>query len=312
MNGAPDQPFRWKDGQVADPVLTNIAVFDSKCARIIVDEKNQAQYLPYGADVFESLVRLLDWLRLQLNDEKPKLEVLKYDDIPPTTKPGALLATINHDTDRKLLEDMAKWSDADETRLQALVKQVADLEVNDPVKKARSTRSLKERIIKLRDAVKHNDDSLSDTKLTEAQSLVKTRDEAKKAFDLASEMTLEKEPLPGAGETAWQSLYNTAKEYATTLAYPEKDFPFIGDESRCVLCMQPLTDEGKDRFIRFKNFMEQEAKKKLEVASKAVDLAVEKLNGLRTPTPELYQGIVGDIRNIDDLIPFENIWRCLI
>ncbi len=180
VNGAPDQSIQWQDGQVADSVLTNIAVFDSKCARIIVDEKNQAQYLPYGADVFESLVQLLDWLRQQLNEEKPKLEALKYDDMPPTTNAGALLATLAYDTDRKKLEDMAQWSDADETRLQELTKQVADLEVNDPVKKARTTRGLRERIIKLRNVVKQNDDNLSDASFAAAIALVKARDEAKK------------------------------------------------------------------------------------------------------------------------------------
>lgn len=300
LDGAPDQLIQWQDGQAADPVLTNIAVFDSKCARIIVDEKNQAQYLPYGADVFESLVQLLDWLRKQLSEEKPKPEALKYDDLPPTTSAGALLAGLAYDTDRKKLEDMAQWSDADETRLQELTRQVIDLEVNDPVKKARTTRGLKERIVKLRDVVKQNDDSLSAANFATAIGLVKARNEAKKALDAASQMTLEKEPLPGAGETAWQFLYNAAKEYATTLAYPGQPFPYTDDCSRCVLCMQPLTDEGKDRFLRFKKFMEQEAKKKHETASKALEQAVEKSNQLKTPSPELYQGIVGDIRNIDE------------
>lgn len=300
IDGAPDQSIQWKDEQTADSVLTNIAVFDSKCARIIVDEKNQAHYLPYGADVFESLVQLLDWLRQQLNEEKPKPEALKFDDMPTTTSAGTLLATLAHDTDRKLLEDMAQWSDDDEKRLRELTKQLADLEVNDPVKKARTTRGLKERIIKLRDVVKQNDDSLSDTSFATAVALVKNCDEAKKALDAASQLTLENEPLPRAGETAWQSLYNAAKEYATTLAYPGRPFPFTENGSRCVLCMQTLSDEGKDRFIRFKRFMEQETKKKHETASKAVEQAVTQLKQVRTPLPEQYQGIVGDIRNLDE------------
>ena len=300
VDGAADQSIKWQDGQAADPVLTNIAVFDSKCARIIADEKNQAQYLPYGADVFESLVQLLDWLRQQLNEEKPQPETLKYDDMPPTTNAGALLATLAHDTDRQKLENMAQWSDADEKRLRELTKQVADLEVNDPIKKARTTRGFKDRIIKLRDVVRQNDDNLSNAKFAAAIALLKARVEAKKALDAASQMTLENEPLPGAGETAWQSLYDAAKEYATTLAYPGGPFPYTEDGSRCVLCMQPLTDEGKDRFIRFKKFMEQEAKKKHEAASKAVEQAVDKLDQLRTPSPEQYQGIVGDIRNLDE------------
>jgi len=300
LDGAPDQSIKWKDGQAADPVLTNIAVFDSKCARIIVDEKNQAQYLPYGADVFESLVQLLDWLRQKLNEEKPKPETLKYDDMPLTSNAGALLATLAHDTERQTLEDMAQWSDADEKRLQELTKRVADIEVNDPLKKARTMRGFKDRIVKLRDVAKQHDDSLSDVTFAAAIALVKTRGEAKKALDAASQMTLENEPLPGAGQTAWQSLYSAAKEYATTLAYPGRPFPNTEDGSRCVLCMQPLTDDGKDRFTRFKKFMEQEAKKNHEAVSKAVEQAVAKHDQLRTPAPELYQGIVGDIRNLDE------------
>ena len=300
VDGGSDQSIKWQDGQAADPILTNIAVFDSKCARIIVDEKNQAQYLPYGADVFESLVQLLDWLRNQLHEEKPKPEALKYDDMPPTTIAGALLATLAHDTERQKIEDVAQWTDADDKRLLELTKQVADLEVNDPMKKARTIRGFKDRIIKLWDVVKQHDDSLSDSKLAAAVALAKAREEAKMAFDAASQMTLKNEPLPGAGETAWQSLYNAAKEYATTLVYPGQPFPYIEDGSRCVLCMQPLADEGKDRFVRFKSFMEQEAKRKHEAASKAVEQAVEKLNLLKTPSPEQYQGIVGDIRNLDE------------
>ena len=300
VDSGPDQSIKWQDGQAGDPVLTNIAVFDSKCARIIVDQKNQAQYLPYGADVFESLVQLLEWLRQQLHEEKPKPEALKYDDMPPTTEAGALLAALAYDTERQKLEDMAQWADADEKRLQALTKQVADLEVNDPTKKARTTRGFKDRIIKLRDVVKLHDDSLSDAKFAAAAALVKSREEAKKALDTASQMTLENEPLPGAGETAWQLLYNAAKEYATTLAYPGEPFPYTEDDSRCVLCMQPLTAEGKDRFGRFKAFMEQKAKRTQEAVSKAVEQAAEALKQLKTPSPDLYQGIVGDIRNLDE------------
>ena len=51
-----DQEIEWEDGKPSDEVLTHITVFDSKCARVIVDEKNEAAYLPYGAHVFEELV----------------------------------------------------------------------------------------------------------------------------------------------------------------------------------------------------------------------------------------------------------------
>jgi len=58
INGGADKEVAWADGQQSEPVLSNICVFDSKCARVIVDENNEVSYLPYGAEVFEDLVIL--------------------------------------------------------------------------------------------------------------------------------------------------------------------------------------------------------------------------------------------------------------
>lgn len=39
----------WQEGTASiSPHLSSIAVFDSKCARVIIDEKNEYQYKPYG------------------------------------------------------------------------------------------------------------------------------------------------------------------------------------------------------------------------------------------------------------------------
>jgi wobble nucleotide-excising tRNase len=37
-----DQTVLWMDGQESSPLLSNICVFDSRCARVIVDENNEA------------------------------------------------------------------------------------------------------------------------------------------------------------------------------------------------------------------------------------------------------------------------------
>lgn len=48
----------WTQGAAPDPVLTNITVFDARCARVITDDRNEISYLPYGADVFQKQRRL--------------------------------------------------------------------------------------------------------------------------------------------------------------------------------------------------------------------------------------------------------------
>ena len=150
VNAGPDQEIEWEDGKASDEVLTNITVFDSKCARVIVDEKNEATYLPYGAHVFEELVSLLNWIRQQIETEKPKPESLQWSDIAPTTKPGIFLAGLTHETKESEVEDAAAWTDDDAEKLEKFSKQLAELEANDPIKQAAKSRSFKERVTNLK------------------------------------------------------------------------------------------------------------------------------------------------------------------
>jgi hypothetical protein len=90
INNGLENEILWRDVEVEEPgILSNICVFDSKCARIIVDENNEPIYLPYGAYVFEALVDLLQNLRLKPDSDKPKPGKLEYADIPITTKAGS-------------------------------------------------------------------------------------------------------------------------------------------------------------------------------------------------------------------------------
>ncbi len=281
VNAGADQEIEWEDGKAGDEVLTHITVFDSKCARVIVDEKNEATYLPYGAHVFEELVSLLKWIRLQIEDEKPKIEPLQLPDISPSSRAGIFLAGLTHMTTESDIGVAATWTEDDAKKLVTLTRQLAELEANDPVKQASKSRSFKERVLNLRTYVEQRSAALSDGRLEKIKAMLGTLAEAEKAMKLASQDTLKNEPLPGAGETAWQLLYNAAKDYSTKDAYPGNEFPVIGDDSRCIFCMQPLSEEAKQRALRFKSFMEQAAQKNHEDAKKALDGAIKSVSVLK-------------------------------
>jgi len=285
INNGPDQDIQWEDGKPSDEVLTNITVFDSKCARVIVDEKNEATYLPYGCHVFEELVNLLNWMREQIEAMRPKPDPLEWPEIIPSTTPGSFLARLTHETTAKEVEEAVVWADdCDAKRLEALTKQLAELEANDPAKQAATLRSLKERVTNLRAYVDQRATALSDDSLAKLAQMISDQDEAVKAVELASRATLRDEPLAGAGQTAWQFLYNAAKEYSTKTAYPDNEFPVVDDNARCVLCMQLLTEESRQRFLRFRSFMEQAAKKKLENVKETLATALEAIHSLKDVT----------------------------
>lgn len=55
-----DIAVQWTAGTPTSEILAEIAVFDSQCARVFLDQANEVVYLPYGIDVFGKLARLTD------------------------------------------------------------------------------------------------------------------------------------------------------------------------------------------------------------------------------------------------------------
>ena len=70
-NDSLETDIEWIEG-TKNSELSKISVFDSKCARILLDKKNEFQYKPYGTHVFEELVSVLKTVKLSIEKEKPK------------------------------------------------------------------------------------------------------------------------------------------------------------------------------------------------------------------------------------------------
>ena len=61
--------------------------------------------------------------------------------------------------------------------------------------------------------------------------------------------------LEGIGSASWRLMWDEARKYSEEAAYPEKDFPAIGDDDLCVLCHQPLDEGAKSRLAGFEAFV---------------------------------------------------------
>jgi len=257
-------------------------VFDSKCARIIIDEDNEAVYLPYGASVFQELASLLQKFKTILKKEQPQPALSPSEDIPPTTQAGKFLASLNTNTTPEALEQATRWTSKDETTLQELKRDVAKVTAEDPSQQALRLRNLRTRVASLKAALETMEAALS----TEAAATIEKKmceaNAAQRAFAIASQQSpsLREEPLSGVGDNEWRLLYEAAQQYSTMVAYQDKDFPFTGPGSLCVLCMQPLSQDAKERFNRFKSFMENTTKKRLDTVTADLTTAARQLADL--------------------------------
>ena len=103
--------------------------------------------------------------------------------------------------------------------------------------------------------------------------------DTERAFAIASQDSglLNQEPLSGVGGNEWKLLYEAAQKYSTDVAYVGKEFPYVGDDSLCVLCMQHLSEEAKARFRRFKSSMEQAVRRQRDKATTELLVALKEL-----------------------------------
>jgi len=94
INGAA-VPMTWQGGQAAPEDLSEIAIFDSHCARAYVDNQGDFAYAPYGLDILEGLVKVCGNVKTmatrELTNSRPNLE--PFAALSKTaTKVGALLS----------------------------------------------------------------------------------------------------------------------------------------------------------------------------------------------------------------------------
>ena len=97
----------------------------------------------------------------------------------------------------------------------------------------------------------------------------------------------------------WRELIESASRYSSESAYPGKDFPFVGDDARCVLCQQSLEAEAKERFENFWSLVRSEASSTRDRAKRELDQMIAEWNNLPSTVPP-------DIPAIEDALLPQN------
>ena len=125
---------QWRAGNPPSDILSEIAVFDAHCARVFIDEANEAVYLPYGLDVFGKLAvlskSLKDKIAARLALIPQRLPFI--DDFTKTTTAGQFVSTLTAATDIARLEILARLDEKQVARLQELRSILATAKSNPP------------------------------------------------------------------------------------------------------------------------------------------------------------------------------------
>lgn len=300
VSGKPDQILAWREGGAPPSVLANVSVFDARCARVIVDEKNELQYLPYGADVFEKLAALVAWVQERFRAEKPTPLEVTDSNIGFDTRASAWLKVLSGRTGDDELAKVATWALERENVLVEAKKKLALLEAGDTTKEIGRLQVTAQRLAALKAKAQSVAKSFDDRVKTKAISAITDVIEKQKASALIAEEAASAEPLPGVGtSSAWKTLYQAARAFSIGTAYPGETFPYIAADARCVLCLQPIMDEARERFTRFRKFMESTVEAELGQAIQSLAIIRREITESEIPAYDTYATVVEDVQSLD-------------
>lgn len=61
--------------------------------------------------------------------------------------------------------------------------------------------------------------------------------------------------MEGIGQSTWLAMWEQARKFSVSYAYPNNNFPHTEDLARCVLCQQELLPDAKERMKTFELFI---------------------------------------------------------
>ena len=270
----------WSQGGPADPVLTNITVFDGRCARVITDDRNEISYLPYGGEVFQKTAEIVLKVKADVEAEVKVLAPIQDSAIPPGTPSALFLESLSENTEDQAIEAATAWTLQDELNLPLQEELARTSDSTKATQEVVRLDKIKWRIVRAIATAAELDGECAPLTNEAIDKVLAELNAAQLAHASAVAERKTPEPLPGVASTnQWEILYKAAKEYSEQIAYPGEPFPKTTD-AVCVLCQQPLGAEAVARFARFKKFMEDATSAVLAAKRTALNSVREKMEHL--------------------------------
>ena len=261
--------------------LRGVDIFDAHCGRVYITEENEVTYEPPVLSFFSELIDVCEKVSGILNTEKSKL-ISKKPTLPEeynSTSAGQWYAKLSSKVTSEDIIKYCTWTETHESKLKDLQNRLAE---PDPAEKAKQLRSQKQHSETLIRNAETLLKQLSDENCRRIIALKKKAVLKKKAAIIAAKQVFNETPLDGIGSEVWRQLWEQARKYSQEEAYKDIEFPFTGDDARCVLCQQPLSDDAKKRMQSFEEFIKGETQKEAKAALNEFDDAVGNIDELPT------------------------------
>ena len=243
----------WDISSGPHKALKHAQVFDSKAAAQYMG-RTEASYEPSRMKFVSALIATADAVSAVLATEKLLLK---------KTLP-AVPDTLIHTVEAKWLEGIKSTTTVSSIEQSCHYDEQLDLErieseallaEKDIAGRLQAITKEKKALKSIETAISALQSGMSDTVAAELADLKVNATKARNTCEEAATAVFGKAELEGVGTTTWQKMWEQARAYSTSMAYPDSTFPNISNDSRCVLCHQNLGEEAKLRLPEFEKFV---------------------------------------------------------
>lgn len=293
--------FSWSDGEHTIDVLSNVSVFDSKCAVVQLDSnKNELFFVPQGGEIFRTMASCLNDVKEELLKEKIQTKLPTLSKIYPSNTPiSKLIVDIGKCKSTSDFDTKITWSDED----QAELKKYQDLKAstNEEYNKKKQTQLTQKqnKLLTIEKALISANSIFSLEKITSFNNIVKDVQSKKSALEVLSKSLSSSTVLENIGGEVWRELYLAAKSFSEE-CYSGKHFPNIESGAVCVLCQQSFSAEAQSRMGAFEKLMEGSIKKEYDVALENFEKAIKYLKENFIDNQETLKNNLTDLKSEHD------------
>ena len=256
IGGVPKE-LVWQPSHGQQAELAGLEIYDTESGQVYVNAENEVAFEPWLLGVFQQLIDACGQIDGILAREMAALVSAK------PAMPGEYAGTaaalwysvLKATTTAQEIATWTAWSAAQQDELAGL--QARLLEKNP----ADQAKSLRIRSAAIRQFVVDWQAIAAALSMESVAALLAAKADAAAKRKAASEdaaKVFAEAPLAGVGLESWKLLWQQARAYSEKNAYPEKKFPVIGPDARCVLCQQVLDDGAEKRMDGFERFVKGE------------------------------------------------------
>ncbi len=285
----------WAGSGVCDD-LCSVDIFDTSFGRVFMGSEDEVSYEPPVLSFFSRLIDVCEKVAAKLDAEAGTLKS-KMPSIPNAllgSTGAAWVEKLSAKTTTDDVETHCSFSPENEKEIEDLQKRIS---VTSPADKAKQFRTKKSHADGLVKDVQTYLSQLSDENCKRIIAAKKKSILKKSTAEAAAKDVFSGAKLEGVGSDIWKELWSAARKYSEEVAYTGQEFPHVQDDSVCVLCHQPLSEEAKQRFTSFESYIKGQTQKQATEAAREAKQAIDALPDI--PSPEALKTKI-DAAGIED------------